>query len=79
MQIRRVEVEPEPQRLLFVDQLKNVMQCLAVADGVMIADFADEIFGVTPTDGMRQHLTPFGTVVHDHADFFVDFFFHYCS
>ena len=79
MQIRRVEVEPEPQRLLFVDQLKNVMQCLAIANGVMITDLADEIFGITPADGVRQHLAPFGAVVHNHTDFFVYFFFHYCS
>lgn len=76
MQITGVEVEPEPHGFLFVDQFEYVMQSLPFANRMMIANFADDVFTVTPADGMWYRFAMFGTVIHNHAHLFVYFFAH---
>src|SRR5258708_39365294 len=79
VQVACVQIEPEPQGVISVYQLKNMVQSVTDFDLMVIPDLARRIVFVLPADVPGQGLPFFGTVVHHHAPLFIDCFAHALS
>lgn len=79
MQITGIEIEAEPDGLLLVDQFEYVVQGLAITHRVVIANFTNSVFLISPADGVWLCNALFGAVVHNHTNLFVYFFTHSCT
>src|SRR6266699_6298884 len=76
VQVRCIQVEPEPLSIFFIYYLKDVVQGIAGFDLVVITELVHLVIFVLPADEAGQGLPFFGTVVHHHAHFFIDDFAH---
>src|SRR5436305_4875312 len=79
VQVRGVQIEPEPESIFSIYQLKNVVQDITDFDLVIIPELAHRVVSVLPADEPGQGFPLFSTVVHHHAHFFVDGFAHILS
>src|SRR6266699_5745873 len=79
VQVRCIQVEPEPLSIFFIYYLKDVVQGIAGFDLVVITELVHLVIFVLPADEAGQGLPFFGTVVHHHAHFFADCFAHSLS
>src|SRR6266567_3302944 len=76
VQVAGVQVEPEPESIFSIYQLKDVVQGIAGSDLVVIAELAHRVIFVLPADETGQGLPFLGTIVHHHAHCFIDGFAH---